>query len=152
MNRLLIIINKQLNNNPNSPTIPFFPTKTHYSPPCWGGAGGEASTPFFPTKSHHSPPCWGGARGRGFEVGLLSTYDNFPNPTLHQKGTCPLVFPHSHTPRGSQPPHVVDPPLRTPPRCPRRPRLSEDNQVALATRSKTHNRIPGGTVAPKAQC
>ena len=42
MNRLLIIINKQLNNNPNSPTIPFFPTKTHHSPPCWGGVGGRA--------------------------------------------------------------------------------------------------------------
>ena len=39
MNRLLIIINKQLNNNPNSPTIPFFPTKSHYSHPYGEGPG-----------------------------------------------------------------------------------------------------------------
>ena len=45
MNRLLIIINKQLNNNPNSPTIPFFPTKSHYSHPYGGGAGGRAFRP-----------------------------------------------------------------------------------------------------------
>ena len=82
---------------------------------------------------------------------LPTCYDYFPHPTLHQEGTLTHVFPHSHSTCSSQPPHVVDPPLQTPPRWPRRPRLSEDNQVALATRSKAHNGIPGRTLAPKAQ-
>ena len=68
MNRLLIIINKQLNNNPNSPTIPFFPTKTHHSPPCWGGAGGEAF-PLLSPKVTLLPSLRGRGRGRGFERG-----------------------------------------------------------------------------------
>ena len=83
---------------------------------------------------------------------LPTCYDYFPHPTLHQEGTCHLVFPVSHSPRGSQPPHVVDPPLQIHPRCPRRPRLSEDNHVALAMRSKAHNGIPGGTLAAEPQC
>ena len=83
---------------------------------------------------------------------LPTCYDNFHYPTLHQEGACPLVFPVSHSPRGSQPPHVVDPPLQTHPRCPRRPRLSEDNHVALAMRSKAHNGIPGETLAAEPQC
>ena len=88
--------------------------------------------------------------GEGLGERLFFTYD-IHHPTLHQEGTCPLVFPVSHSPRSCQPSHVVDPPLQTPPRCPRRPRLSEDNQVALATRSKAHNGISWRTVAAKAQ-
>ena len=83
---------------------------------------------------------------------LPTCYDHFPHPTLHQEGTCPLVFPVSHSPRGSQPSHVVDPPLQTITQGSPWPRLSEDNQVALATRSKAHNGIPGGTLAAEPQC
>ena len=64
MNRLLIIINKQLNNNPNSPTIPFFPPKVTLLPSLLGRGRGRGFHPFFPTKSHHSPPYGGGAGGR----------------------------------------------------------------------------------------
>ena len=84
MNRLLIIINKQLNNNPNSPTIPFFPTKTHHSPPCWGGAGGEAF-PLLSPKVTLLPSLRGRGRGRGFSPSFPQNHIT-PLPTGEGQG------------------------------------------------------------------
>lgn len=150
---LLTSFTKQLINIYSINQFTSFPLSLHHThkvtllPSLRGRGWGRGFSPSFP-QSHITPL----PAGEGSGVGLLSTYDNFHHPTLHQEGTLTHVFPHSHPTRSCQPSHVVDPPLQTPPRCPRRPRLSEDNQVALATRSKTNNRIPGRTVAPKAQC
>ena len=90
-------------------------------------------------------------RGARRQDGCRHVMTTFPIQPYTKKELALLYFP-SATPRGSQPPHVVDPPLQTHPRCPRRPRLSEDNHMALAMRSKAHNGIPGGTLAAEPQC
>ena len=121
----------------------------YHSPPYGGGAGGEA---FFP-QSHITPlPAGEGAGerlsgGRAFEFFFHYEYIRFQNPAIHQKGVGPTLFPNIRPTHSRQPPHVVGEPLQTPAHSPTRPRLSEDRQVALPTRGKTHNRTSGRTVA-----
>ena len=91
-------------------------------------------------------------RGARRQDGCRHVMTTFPIQPYTKKELALLYFPSATSPRGSQPPHVVDPPLQTHPRCPRRPRLSEDNHMALAMRSKAHNGIPGGTLAAEPQC
>ena len=59
MNRLLTIFKQQ----PNSQQ-PLIPTKSHYSLPYWGGAGGEAF-PLFPPTNHITPLPTGEGPGVG---------------------------------------------------------------------------------------
>lgn len=51
-----------------------------------------------------------------------------------------LFFPYSRPTRSCQPPYVVGEPLQALTQGSTRPRLSEDIQMALATRGKTNNR------------
>ena len=126
-----------------------FPHKVTSLPSLRGRGRGRG---FFSTKSHHSPPCGGGpgerlSGGRAFEFFFHYEYIRFQNPAIHQKGVGPTLFPNIRPTHSRQPPHVLGEPLQTPAHSPTRPRLSEDRQVALPTRGKTHNRTSGRTVA-----
>ena len=62
---------------------------------------------------------------------------------FNQEGACPHLLPSVRPPRGRDPPREVDKPLQAPARCPVRPRLPKDIQVALAARGQAHHAISG---------
>lgn len=67
----------------------------------------------------------------------------FQEPALHKEGACPRLLPRVRPPRGRDTPREVDKPLQAPARCPARPRLPKDIQVALAARGQAHHAISG---------
>ena len=78
-------------------------------------------------------------------------HERFQNPTIHQERARSLLFPYSRPTRSCQPPYVVGEPLQALTQGSTRPRLSEDIQMALATRGKTNNRSFWWTVAAEQQ-